>query len=97
MYLLLYEGVVKVRQIRTFNLSKHVVDNLNNNIRRGFRSQWVEDAISDKLNNKNNFELHDFKTSELLNHIRNTRFTKLTDLEKMLIDEMRIRLEQAGE
>lgn len=97
MYLLLYEEVVKVRQIRTFNLSKHVVDNLNDNIRRGFRSQWVEDAINDKLNNKHNFELHDFKTSELLNHIRNTRFTKLTDLEKMLIDEMRVRLEQAGE
>jgi len=86
-----------MRQIRTFNLSKHVVDNLNDNIRRGFRSQWVEDAIQDKLNNKNNFELHDFKTSELLSHIRNTRFSKLTDLEKMLLDEMRIRLDQEGE
>ena len=86
-----------MRQIRTFNIAKHVVDDLNNNVRRGYRSKYVEDAIQDKLDRKASFELHDFKTSELLMHIRNTRFTKLTDLEKMLLDEMHDRLKELGE
>ena len=38
-----------MRQIRTFNLAKHVVDDLNKTVRRGYRSKFVEDAIQDKL------------------------------------------------
>ena len=86
-----------MRQIRTFNLAKHVCDDLNKQVRRGYRSKYVENAIQEKLDRKANFELHDFKTSELLMHIRNTRFTKLTDLEKMLLDEMHDRLKELGE
>ena len=86
-----------MRQIRTFNLAKHVCDDLNKQVRRGYRSKYVENAIQEKLDRKANFELHDFKTSELLIHIRNTRFTKLSDLEKMLLDEMADRLRELGE
>lgn len=86
-----------MRQIRTFNLAKHVCDDLNKNVRRGYRSKYVENAIQEKLDRKANFELHDFKTTELLSHIRNTRFSKLTQLEKTLIDEMRDRLQELGE
>ena len=67
-----------MRQIRTFNLAKHVVDDMNATIRRGYRSQFVEDAIQDKLNRKANFDLQ----------VRNTRFSSLTDLEKAFLQEL---------
>ena len=70
---------------------------MNKTIRRGYRSKYVETAIDEKLKRKANFDLHDFKTTELLSHIRNTRFSQLTDLEKMLIDEIRERLHAKGE
>lgn len=86
-----------MRKICTFNLPIDLVGEMNKTIRRGFRSKYVEMAIDDKLKRKANFDLHDFKTTELLSHIRNTRFSQLTDLEKMLIDEMRDRLSEKGE
>lgn len=86
-----------MRKICTFNLPIELVGEMNAVIRRGFRSNFVENAIDEKLKRKANFELHDFKTSELLLHIRNTRFSNLTDLEKMLIDDMTDRLIEKGE
>ena len=86
-----------MRQIRTFNLAKHVVDDLNKSVRRGYRSKYVEDAIQDKLDRKANFDLHDFKTSELLLHVRNTRFTKLDDLDKLFLDNLVDKLREIGE
>ena len=86
-----------MRKICTFNLPIDLVGEMNEVIRRGYRSNFVENAIDEKLKRKANFELHDFKTTELLSHIRNTRFSKLTDLEKVLIDEMRDRLLEQGE
>ena len=86
-----------MRKICTFNLPIDLMKEMNLEIRRGYRSKFVETAIDEKLKRKAIFELHDFKTSELLSHIRNTRFSKLSDLEKMLLDEMRIRLDEAGE
>ena len=86
-----------MRQIRTFNLAKHVVDDLNKTVRRGYRSKFVEDAIQDKLDRKGNFDLHDFKTSELLFHVRNTRFTKLNDLDKLFLDNVVDKLREIGE
>ena len=86
-----------MRQIRTFNLAKHVVDDLNKTVRRGYRSKFVEDAIQDKLDGKANFDLHDFKTSELLLHVRNTRFTKLNDLDKLYLDNLVDKLREIGE
>ena len=86
-----------MRQIRTFNLAKHVVDELNKSVRRGYRSKYVEDAIQDKLDRKANFDLHDFKTSELLLHVRNTRFSKLEDLDKLFLDNLVDKLREIGE
>ena len=86
-----------MRKICTFNLPIDLVSEMNKTIRRGFRSDYVERAIDEKLKRKADFDLHDFKTSELLAHIRNTRFSKLTELEKVLIDDMRDRLLEMNE
>ena len=86
-----------MRKICTFNLPIDLISEMNKTIRRGYRSKYVETAIDEKLKRKANFDLHDFKTTELLSHIRNTRFSQLTDLEKMLIDEIRERLHAKGE
>lgn len=86
-----------MRKICTFNLPIDLVSEMNKTIRRGYRSKYVETAIDERLKRKANFDLHDFKTTELLSHIRNTRFSQLTDLEKMLIDEIRDRLLSKGE
>ena len=86
-----------MRKICTFNLPIDLISEMNKTIRRGFRSDYVERAIDEKLKRKADFDLHDFKTSELLLHCRNTRFTKLTDLEKILIDEMIDRLRELNE
>ena len=86
-----------MRKICTFNLPIDLVSEMNKTIRRGYRSNYVRDAIDEKLKRKATFDLHDFKTTELLIHIRNTRFTQLSDLEKMLIDEITDRLVAKGE
>ena len=86
-----------MRQIRTFNLSKHVVDDMNAQIRRGYRSQFVEEAINDKLQKKAEFNLDDFKIVELLGHIELFRFSSLTKLERLFIRELMDRLRQEGE
>lgn len=86
-----------MRKICTFNLPIDLVSEMNKTIRRGFRSDYVERAIDEKLKRKAEFDLHDFKTSELLFHVRNTRFSKLTDLEKMLLDEIVDRLKELNE
>lgn len=86
-----------MRQIRTFNLAKHVVDEMNATIRRGYRSQFVEDAINDKLNKKAEFNLDDFKLTELLGHIELFRYTSLTKLERLFIRDMIDRLRDGGQ
>ena len=86
-----------MRQIRTFNLAKHVVDDMNAQIRRGYRSQFVEEAINDKLQKKAEFNLDDFKIVELLGHIELFRFSSLTKLERLFIRELMDRLRQDGE
>ena len=86
-----------MRVIKTYNIDSETVKDLNNAVRPRYRSKWVEDAIQTKLDRKANFDLHDFKTTELLGHIRNTRFSKLTQLEKAFLDDMRDRLAEMGE
>lgn len=86
-----------MRQIKTFNLSKHVVDDMNAQIRRGYRSQFVEEAINDKLQKKAEFNLDDFKIVELLGHIELFRFSSLTKLERLFIRELMDRLRKDGE
>ena len=89
--------VSNMRVIKTYNLRSDIVDELNKEVRRRYRSKWVQEAIEEKLNRKANFDLHEFKTSELVLHIRNTRFTSLTDLEKTLLDELADRLFEKGD
>ena len=86
-----------MRQIRTFNLAKHVVDDMNAQIRRGYRSKFVEEAINDKLQKKAEFNLDDFKIVELLGHIELFRFSSLTQLERVFIRDMMDRLRKDGE
>ena len=86
-----------MRKICTFNLPIDLVQEMNKTIRRGFRSDYVERAIDEKLKRKADFDLYDFKTTELLFHVRNTRFTQLTELEKVLLEEMIDRLQAKGE
>ena len=86
-----------MRQIKTFNLAKHVVDDMNAGIRRGYRSQFVEDAIHEKLQRKASFDLDDFKITELLVHIELFRFSSLTKLEREFLRSMIDRLRVEGE
>ena len=53
-----------MRVIKTYNIASHVVEDLNDNVRRRYRSKWVEEAIIEKLKRKNEFDLHDIPTWE---------------------------------
>ena len=86
-----------MRKICTFNLDIDLVKDMNKSIRRGHRSQFVETAITEKLNRKAEHELHDYKTTELLMHIRNTRFSSLNDLDKSFLVNLVDRLLEKGE
>ena len=86
-----------MRRICTFNLADHVVKDMHQQIRRGYRSAFVQDAIYEKMERVTSHSLDDYKTTHLLAHIRNFRFTKLTDLEKTLLEQMITRLEQSNE
>ena len=83
-----------MRRICTFNLANHVVQDMHKQVRRGYRSAFVQNAIYEKMNRINSHSLDDYKTVHLLAHIRNFRFTSLTDLEKTLLEQMIARLEQ---
>ena len=82
-----------MRKICTFNLDVNVVKDMNNEIRRGYRSDYVERAIKEKLERLHNTDLTEFTTSRLLSHVRNTRFSELTDLDKKYLEDLIVRLE----
>ncbi len=82
-----------MKKICTFNLSYHIIKDMNQQIRRGYRSAFVQDAIYEKLERVTSHSLDDYKTSRLLSHVRNFRWTKLTELEKTLLEELIHRLE----
>lgn len=86
-----------MRRICTFNLADYVVKDMHQQIRRGYRSQFVQDAIQEKMDRVTSHDLSDYKISHLLTHIRNFRFTKLSALEKTLLEEMTERLANLGE
>lgn len=86
-----------MRRICTFNLADHIVKEMHHQIRKGYRSQFVQDAIQEKIDRVTSHDLSDYKMSRLLSHIRNFRWTHLTNLEKTLIDEMIERLESIGQ
>ena len=82
-----------MRKIYTFNLDVNVVAEMNKEIRRGYRSNYVETAIKQKLKRLHDTDLTEFTTIRLLMHIRNARFSELTDLDKKYLEDLISRLE----
>jgi hypothetical protein len=86
-----------MRVIKTYNINSKVVEDLNDNVRRRYRSKWVEDAIKEKLKRKTDFDLHDIPTWEILGHVETFRWTKLTKAERAVIRDIVDRLREAGD
>jgi len=68
---------------------------MNREIRRGYRSNFVEKAIEQKLNNQQSFDLHDITTLRLVNHLRMFRYSELTKLEMTMIEDIIARIEES--
>lgn len=86
-----------MRVIKTYNIASHVVEDLNDNVRRRYRSKWVEEAIIEKLKRKNEFDLHDIPTWELLAHVETFRWSALTKAERAVIREIVDKLRENGD
>ena len=86
-----------MRIIKTYNLNSKVVEDMNAKVRRRYRSKWVEDAIKEKLKRKDDFDLHDIPTWELLAHVETFRWTKLTKAERAVIRDIVDRLRESGD
>ena len=84
-----------MRKICTFNLPMSLVSSMNAEIRRGYRSQFVEKAIDEKLNRQTTYDLHDIKTMRLVNHLRMFRYSELTKLELTMLEDIIARLEES--
>jgi len=82
-----------MRAIKTYNLPTNLIEILNSEVRRGYRSQFVEKAIKEKLDGQLEFSLHDITTIKLASHLRNSRFTELTKMEKIMLEDLIIRIE----
>ena len=82
-----------MRKICTFNLPIELIQTMNSEIRRGYRSKFVEESIESRLVTKLKFDLHDIPTIQLAQHLRSFRFTELTDLEKAMLQQLIDRLE----
>lgn len=52
-------------------LSINIMNRFHADVGRGFRSQWVEDAIVERLDKKSNFVTSDVPTKELALVLRN--------------------------
>jgi len=82
-----------MRKICTFNLPYLLIHSMNSEIRRGHRSKFVEKAIQNRLDKVVDYNLNDLSTIRIIQHLRNTRFTELTDLEKTMLVGIVERLE----
>ena len=82
-----------MRQIKTFNLRLSTIKDLNEEVRRGYRSKFVEDAIRARIDGMLSFELHDLSTIRIVSHLRNARFSELTKLERTMLEDLIARLE----
>jgi len=77
-----------MRKICTFNLPIELIQTMNAEIRRGYRSKFVEESIESRLVTKLKFDLHDIPTIQLAQHLRSFRFTELTELEKKMLEQL---------
>lgn len=82
-----------MRAIKTYNLPTNLIEIMNSEVRRGHRSQFVEKAIKEKLDGQMEFSIHDITTIKLAAHLRNSRFSELTKMEKIMLEDLIIRLE----
>ncbi|AXH79268.1 MAG: hypothetical protein [Circular genetic element sp.] len=84
-----------MRQIKTFNLRLSTIKDLNEEVRRGYRSKFVEDAIRHRLDGLGAVDLHDLTTIRIASHLRNARFSELTKLERTMLEDLIARLEES--
>lgn len=84
-----------MRQIKTFNLRLSTIKDLNEEVRRGYRSKFVEDAIRARLDGLGAIDLYDLSTIRIVAHLRNARFSELTKLERTMFEDLIHRLEES--
>jgi len=84
-----------MRQIKTFNLRLSTIKDLNEEVRRGYRSKFVEDAIRHRLDGLGAVDLSDLTTIRIASHLRNARFSELTKLERTMLEDLIARLEES--
>lgn len=84
-----------MRQIKTFNLRLSTIKDLNEEVRRGYRSKFVEDAIRARLDGLGSIDLYDLSTIRIVAHLRNARFSELTKLERTMFEDLIHRLEES--
>jgi len=84
-----------MRQIKTFNLRLSTIKDLNEEVRRGYRSKFVEDAIRARLDGMGTIDLNDLTTLRIVSHLRNARFSELTRLERTMLEDLMARLEES--
>lgn len=84
-----------MRQIKTFNLRLSTIKDLNQEVRRGYRSKFVEDAIRHRLDGLGAVDLNDLTTLRIVSHLRNARFSELTKLERTMLEDLMARLEES--
>ena len=88
---------MQMRVIKTYNINSKVIEDLNDNVRRRYRSKWVEEAIKEKLKRKDDFDLHDIPTWELVAHVETFRWSKLTKAERAVLRDIADRLKENGD
>ncbi len=81
-----------MRQIKTFNLRLTTIKDLNEEVRRGFKSEFVDKAIRHRLDGLGAIDLFDLSTIHIASHLRN-RTNDLTNTEKVMLLDLIERLE----
>jgi len=84
-----------MRKICTFNLPIVLVKRMNSEIRRGHRSKFVETAIQNRLEKVVEYDIYDLTTIRIVSHLRNSRFSELTELERTMLAGIVSRLEDS--
>lgn len=81
-----------MRQIKTFNLRLSTIKDLNQEVRRGYKSDFVDKAIRHRLDGFGAIDLFDLTTIHIASHLRN-RTNDLTNTEKVMLLDLIERLE----
>jgi hypothetical protein len=68
---------------------------MNSEIRRGHRSKFVETAIRNRLEKVVEYDIYDLTTIRIVSHLRNSRFSELTELERTMLAGIVSRLEDS--